>query len=76
MHEDLMEQVVSEESLERDLGTGAASGKTQPGRGGDRQDDHGETRTSLSPSRRGDSGEARVRTLDAEPPVKRTEPSG
>jgi hypothetical protein len=67
MHEDLMEQVVSEESLERDLGTRAASGATQAGHCGNRQDEHRETRTSLSPSRRGDSGEARVRTLDAEP---------
>ncbi len=33
MHEDLMEQVVSEKSRERDLGTGAASGPRQPGRG-------------------------------------------
>ncbi len=34
MHEERMEQVVSEESLERDLGTGAASSETQPGAAG------------------------------------------
>jgi hypothetical protein len=33
MHEERMEEVVREESLERDLGTGAASGPRQPGRG-------------------------------------------
>ncbi len=34
MHEERMEQVVSEESLERDLGTGAASGATPAGAAG------------------------------------------
>ena len=46
--------------------TGSAGGETQAGRGGDRQDDDRRTRTSLSPSRHGDSSETRVRALDAE----------